>query len=234
MSDGRGQPPNQALDALLAGYAAGTLSAPLHALVAGHLALSPRSRVFVRSLEAANGATLERTSPQPVSGREAKLEAIFQDHEQVRVRSNPSQDEVLPHPLARFLGESLDRIGWRSVLPGVRAYTVEKTPRGEAVLYWISPGRTIPVHTHEGSEYTLVLKGGFRDGGGQYRRGDIAIADQDVEHSPQADGDEDCVCFTVADAPLRLTGPVGRLVQWLLERPWQGRGVHSSRGQERL
>jgi putative transcriptional regulator len=34
-----------------------------------------------------------------------------------------------------------------------------------------------------------------------------------VNHTPVADDDEDCICFAVTDAPLRLTGPVGRIVQ---------------------
>jgi putative transcriptional regulator len=74
----------------------------------------------------------------------------------------------------------------------------------------------MPSHTHEGSEITLVLRGGFSDATGHYRRGDIAIADSEVDHRPRADEDEDCICFAVTDAPLRLTGPVARFVQRLL------------------
>ena len=219
MTDPWGQPSNQALDALLAGYAAGTLSAPLHALVAGHLALSPESRAFVRNLEAANGATLEGIAPKPVTGRDAKLGAIFADPGPAPVRPDPAPDEVLPRPLACYLRTSLDQVRWRPLLPGVKASRAEKTARGEAVLYWLRPGRTMPAHTHEGSEYTLVLRGGFTDSGGHYRRGDIAIADQDVDHRPLADDDEDCICYVVTDAPVRLTGRFGRLAQWLLSRP---------------
>jgi putative transcriptional regulator len=122
---------------------------------------------------------------------------------------------VLPAPLVRYLGSNLEEIRWRGLLPGVKEYKVEKTEHGEAVLYWIKPGRKMPNHTHEGSEYTLVLKGGFTESTGHYRRGDIAIADQDIDHRPVADLDEDCICFAVTDAPLRLTGPIGRIVQRL-------------------
>jgi putative transcriptional regulator len=124
-------------------------------------------------------------------------------------------DAVLPDPIARYLGCTLSEIRWRTVLPGVKEYKVEKTERGEAVLYWIKPGRKMPSHTHEGSEYTLVLKGGFTEVTGHFRRGDIAIADQEVDHRPVADPDEDCICFAVTDAPLRLTGSVGRVLQRL-------------------
>jgi putative transcriptional regulator len=210
-----GHPSSRALDALLAAYAAGSLSPPLHALVAGHLALTPGSRAFVRSLEGANAAALEDAPPVPVPDREARLAEIFAEPAAEPIRLDPAPDPVLPVPIARFLGKRIDQIRWRTLLPGLKAFRVEATDRGEAVLYWIRPGRTMPAHTHEGSEYTLVLKGGFTDVLGHYRRGDIAIADQEIDHRPQADPDEDCICYAVADAPLRLTGPVGRILQRL-------------------
>jgi putative transcriptional regulator len=58
----------------------------------------------------------------------------------------------------------------------------------------------------------LVLQGGFSDGNGHYAVGDIAYADDDVNHKPVADPDEVCICFAVVDAPVELTGPFGRLM----------------------
>jgi putative transcriptional regulator len=218
MTQAPGQPSDRALDALLAGYASGALSPPLHVLVASHLALSPQSRAFVRHLEAANAAALEETAPEPVLDREAKLEAIFASADPEPIRAEPPRDDVLPAPLVHFLGTTLDGIRWRTLLPGIREYKAEKMDRGEAVLYWVRRGRTMPSHTHEGSEYTLVIKGGFQDVTGHYRRGDIAIADQDVDHRPRSDPDDDCICYTVTDAPLRLTSAVGRILQQLRGR----------------
>ena len=216
-----GQPPaDRALDALLAGYATGSLSAPLHVLVASHLSLSPQSRAFVRSLEAANTVALEGIAPVPVSNREEKLRCIFAEEPSAGPirRYLPPGDGVLPSPLAHYLGATLSDIRWRTLLPGVKEHKIEMTERGEAVLYWIKPGCKMPNHTHEGSEYTLVLKGGFTEVSGHYRRGDIAIADHEIDHRPVADLDEDCICFAVTDAPLRLTGPVGRVVQRLFAK----------------
>jgi len=213
-----GHSSDRALDALLAGYAAGSLSAPLHVLVAGHLALSTQSRAFVASLEAANGAEVEAMPPIPLAHRDETLAAIFASGEGLgeRIDRAPVRgDGVLPAPLVRYLGATLPEIRWRTLLPGLKEYKVEKTEHGEAVMYWIKPGRRLPHHTHQGSEYTLVLKGGFTDLTGHFSRGDIAIADQEIDHRPMADPDEDCICFAVTDAPLRLTGPVGRIVQRL-------------------
>lgn len=211
-----GQPHDRALDTLLAGYAAGALSAPLHALMAGHLAISPRNRAFVASLEAAYGSAMERIEPVPLGDREARLKAILGsgDSPIAVARPAPAGDPVIPAPVARYLGHRLGDVPWRTLLPGVKEYKI-KADDATATLFWIRPGRKMPHHTHDGSEVTLVLKGGFTDATGHYLRGDVAVADQEVDHRPVADPDEDCICFAVTDAPLRLTGPVGRIVQRL-------------------
>jgi len=65
-------------------------------------------------------------------------------------------------------------------------------------------------------EMTLVLAGGFSDDFGHYRRGDLATADASVAHRPIADLDEECICLVVTDAPLYLTGRVGRVMNLFL------------------
>ncbi len=204
------------VEALLASYVAGTLSAPLNVLCAAHLEMSPLNRGYVRALEAAAGVALAEGPLAPVTGRDAKLAAIFaMDKAPPRpapVR-RPRGNDVFPGALQRFIGKSLAEVTWKRSVPGVREYRVAETDGGEVSLYWITAGRKLPTHTHEGSEITLVLQGGFTDVLGSYLRGDIAIADQDVDHRPVADDDgEDCLCFAVTDAPLVLTGAVGR---WL-------------------
>jgi putative transcriptional regulator len=207
---------DQPLDTLLANYARGTLSAPLHALVESHLVIRPEGWRYVSALEAATASQIERVEPVSISDRDARLAAIFGAGDEPIVRPEPARfagDEVVPLPLARYLGASLAETPWRTLLPGVKEYRVSDNEDGEATLYWIRGGRKIPSHTHEGSEYTLVLKGAFSDINGHYARGDIAIADMDVDHQPMADADQDCFCFAVTDAPLKLTGPIGRIVQ---------------------
>lgn len=204
------------LDTLLASYARGTLSAPLHVLVESHLAIRPEGRRFVSALEAATASEIERVEPVSIPNRDARLAAIFARGNEPILEPEPARyagDGVVPLPLARFLGASLAQTPWRTLLPGVKEYRVSDNEDGEATLYWIRGGRKIPSHTHEGSEYTLVLKGAFSDIHGRYSRGDIAIADMDVDHQPMADADQDCFCFAVTDAPLKLTGPIGRIVQ---------------------
>lgn len=210
------------MDTLLASYARGALNTPLHILVESHLALRPESRRFVGALEAVVASEILRQDGGPVRDRDQRLAAIFasNDFGGERIDARRPGDAAasnaagaIPHALTRYLGGDIGDVKWRTLLPGVKEFRIEDNEDGEATLYWIRGGKKIPSHTHEGSEYTLVLRGAFSDVNGRYGRGDIAVADSDVDHCPVADPAADCFCFAVTDAPLRLTGPIGRIIQ---------------------
>ena len=197
------------IDALLASYCAGALDKPTHALVASHLLLSPANRRFVAALESLAAGEVEQLAPSPLNDRDERLAAIFAS---AAPRSAPAPSSLLPAPLLRLVGSDVRDIKWRTKLPGVREYRVRDSDHVEASLLWIAAGRRMPSHTHDGSEVTLVLSGAFSDVTGRYGRGDIAIAEADLDHRPLTGEGDDCLCFAVTDAPLRLTGPVGRLL----------------------
>jgi len=203
-----------ALNALLADYAAGHLNPALHSLVASHLEMKPDNRSFVSTLEAAHARALDDEAPVALPNRQALLDHVFSfGDRQVPVKLK-RKNALLPDALHSFVGRELEDVKWRSVLPGLKEFRIsDKDAETEASLLWIRSGRRMPAHTHDGSEVTLVLKGGFSDLMGHYGRGDIAIADGDVDHRPRADDDGDCICFAVTDAPVRLTGFLGRFLQ---------------------
>lgn len=199
---------------MLADFACGRLAPPMHALVASHLWMKPDSAAFVADLEAIHAqACCSETPVSPRQDHAARLAAIFETpplpHEA------PPAEGVLPLPLRAYLGRDVDALRWRRLLPGLKEFTVESRDGLDARLYLISPGRKMPSHTHEGVETTLVLQGSFEDAFGRYGRGDVVIADGEIDHSPRAGQGGDCLCFAVCDAPLRLTGPIGRIVQKL-------------------
>lgn len=203
---------NRAVSLLLAGYAAGTLSPPLHALTAGHLALSPKHRMYVANLEAGYGAALEAEEPRPLPSRSRMLEAIFAAPESgIRVPSS-WKDPILPPPLARYLGGGFPDLSLRRIGPGVLAHAPDDTPDDTAVIYRVRAGNTLPEHAWCGAEVALVLHGAFSDGARRYRRGDIAVRDAEQDR-PSAEPDQDCIYFAVTDAPLHLAGPLGRWVK---------------------
>jgi len=197
------------IDALLAGYCAGALDRPTHSLIASHLLLKPDNRAFVAALEGLAAQEVDHLTPVPLASRDERLAAIFGSRDAAPVVPSSS---TLPAPLLRLIGSDVNDLKWRNKIPGVREYRISESGRGEASLLWVRGGRRMPAHTHEGSEVTLVLKGAFSDTTGQYARGDIAIAEDDLDHKPVTDDREDCLCFIVTDAPLHLTGPVGRIL----------------------
>ncbi|MGL4438809.1 MAG: ChrR family anti-sigma-E factor, partial [Bosea sp. (in: a-proteobacteria)] len=157
-----------------------------------------------------------RQAPVASPAHRLMLEAIL------RQDASPSDgfieapaDGVFTPGLRQFVGMASADVPWRTLLPGVKEYTISNDHGTEAKLYWIKAGRKIPAHTHGGEEVTIVLKGGFSDATGHYRRGDVAMADEELDHKPVADSDQDCICFAVTDAPLKLTGPVGKVIQGL-------------------
>ncbi|MBO6755406.1 MAG: cupin domain-containing protein [Roseibium sp.] len=203
------------LDELLAGYAAGTLAAPAHALVGAHLEMTHRNHGYVASLEALAGQALEDTEPVALSDRETALNSIFDDQTiliEPVAESAEAGAAAPPSSLRSIVGKSMEELPWKSLLPGVRECKFGEIDGCNVSLLWVRGGRAMPSHTHHGTELTLVLKGGFSDADGHYARGDIAFADDNVDHRPIADEGEDCICFAVTEGRLQLTGIVGRFI----------------------
>lgn len=204
------------MDELLAGYAAGTLTYPAQALVGAHLELSDRNRGYVSSLETLAGVGLEGADPVALSDRDAALAAIFSTDPSDMNDNHPAfletvpQRAPVPESLRSIIGTSMDSLPWKTLLPGVKECKFGEIDGCDASLLWVRAGRSMPSHTHHGTELTLVLQGGFKDQDGHYETGDLAFADGDIDHKPIADEGEDCICFAVTAGRLQLTGPVGR------------------------
>lgn len=197
------------IDALVSGYVSGTLPRPLHVLMDAHLELSPANRGIVAGLESAAGEALEQVEPMSVGGRDAALEAIFASE----IAPASAADRIrrcgtLPRALQDFVGHTVDDIPWKTKMPGFREFDMDDVDGCHVSMFWIKPGRTVPAHTHEGMELSLIIEGAFRDERGRFGPGDISIADPSVDHRPTAENEVPCIGFAVTDAPLRLTGPL--------------------------
>jgi putative transcriptional regulator len=199
------------MDALLARYVAGTLPKPVDVLVAAHLEMSPVSRALVRALESVAGEQLAAENPVPIGDRDAMLDAIFASSEEIVLRAGKEKSapcSVLPRALHDFVGHSVDTIPWKTKMPGFKEFEIGDVDGCHVSMMWIKPGRTMPAHTHEGMELTLVLDGAFADANGRFGRGDISIADESTNHRPVAEEGHACIAFAVTDGALRLTGPL--------------------------
>jgi putative transcriptional regulator len=205
---------SETLDQLIAHYVAGTLPPPMRALVGSHIELKESGRRLAAGFEALAGSELETIAPESVTDRDAKLKAIFASNvpAQGRTAARPQAScRIFPRSLVGFTGYTAENIPWRTKLPGLKEVRFAETDGFQATLYWIRAGRAMPHHTHGGSEVTLVLDGGFSDGLGHYLRGDVAAADETVDHRPVADDDGPCICFAVTTAELKMTGSLRQL-----------------------
>jgi putative transcriptional regulator len=194
------------MDNLLARYVAGTLPAPVEMAVGAHLEIKEDNRAFVQGLETLAGEAVDNMAGAPVSDRIARLESIFASDPAQKEEASVREPGMIPAALAALVPHEIDSIPWRSKMPGYKECALGVIEGCEVNLLWIRAGRKMPAHTHEGSEITLVLDGAFSDSRGRYGRGDIALADEDVDHSPIAESDRPCICLAITDAPLRLTG----------------------------
>lgn len=207
-------------DATLVAYAAGNLPDALALVVATHLSACTACRGKVAEAESVGGVILEDIVPAPVApGAMDRVLARLDDPEPPPSRPSASASGVnLPAPLAAWLGEPLQDSHWRRLAPGIRQVElVPRSPRGgNARLFRIAPGTSLPHHGHAGTELTLVLHGSFSDELGRFMPGDVAETDEDIRHQPIADSNVECVCLIATEAPLRFTGIIGRLLQPLV------------------
>ena len=215
-------PERQLDDEILAEYSAGNLSEMKAILVATHLTLCPASRKAVECFDAVGGSLLASSGgSDPTEGVKDRVLASLE--EGFGGKSSPRYDgetlELVPAPLRRKLSSSLVDLEWKSL--GRKIKYIDIVPPGKnsvARLMRLRAGSNLPTHTHEGTEMTVVLSGGFSDAFGSYGRGDVAVRGAHDVHKPKVDGGEDCLCFVVTDAPLRMKGLLGfflnRLKLW--------------------
>lgn len=199
-------------------YAAGSLDEASSVLVATHLALCPLCRDEVARLDAVGGLLTAGLAPTELSP-DALDTALARLDETPPAPPGPTatlDDETrlwVPEPLRGYLASSLSELPWKR-----RGLAIHEMPMSigygsvRATLIRIGGGAALPEHTHEGVETTLVLRGAFFDDGGRYARGDVATATSADNHRPVADRGDECLCFSVIEGALRLTGPIGRLL----------------------
>lgn len=203
-------------DATLMAYSAGTLPQGMALLVACHLHWCPHCRERMHATDAVGGALLEQLPPSHLQANAfEQLLARLDEPEQELSASAPETDTnpELPTPLAQLLDKPLDELPWKRIGYGVKQLDLHLDGPGAARLLRISPGVSVPHHTHGGNELTLILKGSYNDELGRFCQGDVADLDGEVSHQPLVDTDEECVCLIATDAPLKFSGLVGRLVQ---------------------
>jgi putative transcriptional regulator len=204
---------------LLFDYATGALPEGASLAIATHASLCRQCRDLVHDIEGIGGTLFENTEPEAIA--EGALDLALARIEEGRdvlpsaARSAFDAETVrlVPEPLRRYLPASLNDLKWRKVGGMFEEVRLAVSPKAlKVALMRLKPGSLMPRHGHKGFEYTLVLAGGYRDNGKQFGPGDFDAKDSSQHHQPRVDDDGECLCLAVLDAPVKLSGTLGRLV----------------------
>lgn len=204
-------------------YAAGALAPASMIVAATHLSGCGHCRAQVRDAEQIGGLLVEQQQPAEVDGaRRQQLRAAMFDRldEQNAAPSRPmsfvpaaADPDRLPAPLHPYFGASFGDLKWRWMAPGVHCIRSAGVSGGHLFMLKIAPGKSMPLHSHGGSELTHILRGAYDDVLGHFGPGDVADLDSDVMHQPVTAAGVPCICVAALDAPLRFPGWLARQLQ---------------------
>ena len=206
-------------DNTLAEYSAGSLEFAHSICVSAHLDYCADCRRKVAQfntlgaemlINQKQATTVNLTFDQLMAAIQAAPEIQYIRDEQ-NDRENAWASE-LPKVVQRLLPKQ-GKLKWKVASPSLREAKLETGQnKSEVSLYKIRRGGNVAEHNHKGREVTLVLEGAFSDSVGTYNVGDYVVREAGEIHRPIATQDRDCLCLSVLDAPLKLTGMMGALV----------------------
>lgn len=188
-----------------------------------HLEFCPQCRDAVEAYASLGGAALEAMTPEPLA-----QDALARTLQKLASEEStaPAAEPSRPHPkFLEKLPEGFElpatirgyNIGkWRALAPGVQfsSFPIEGNTRG--MFLRARAGAAMPVHSHDGKEYTIILHGSFSDEMGRMRRGDMTEYDDSVTHRPIVSDDGECICLFVFEGKLKIHSLIGRMVQPLM------------------
>ena len=123
---------------------------------------------------------------------------------EVKVKSNIN-------PLTNAVGD-LNNINWKSIYKGFKEFSIPVNDNDSVKLIKMDPGTSVPLHSHNGKEYILVLDGSFCDEFGEYKKGDMQINDQKIKHHPVACNNDGCICLSITENEVIFFGKFGSIL----------------------
>ncbi|MDC0060481.1 cupin domain-containing protein [Pelagibacteraceae bacterium] len=127
------------------------------------------------------------------------------------IKKNDSKKQntnLLSNPLSNIIGD-FNNIDWKTIYKGFKEFKIPLNDNDSVKLIKMDPGTSVPLHSHNGKEYILVLDGSFYDEYGEYNKGDMQINDQKIKHNPIACKSEGCVCLSITENDIVFFGRFG-------------------------
>jgi putative transcriptional regulator len=197
---------------LLVEYTSGTLDVAPCISVTAHLQYCKHCKDSVESLGEIGGALLSATEEVPVS--DGLFDSIMEEVETERTVTAFQQPreqclDAISTQLPKFVQGLLPggELNWRRLSQSLKVAPISVGEKDyEVALHRIDAGGKAPEHDHRGREITVVLTGSFSDEDGVYQPGDFLVREPGDTHRPFAARNEDCICLSVLEAPIKLTG----------------------------
>lgn len=209
---------------MLLEFSEASVSTAASVAVAAHLSLCTQCRDKAADLEAGLaegllGGTVEvhaagmdldiQKMASAISSRAPIPQAVERSS-----RENEIQVEDLTIGIPAVLGKLATGVNrWKHYRNGVSLANVPVDNISQCDFLYMKPGGKVPMHTHGGTEITLVLDGKFRDDDGEYNVGDFLVRDASDTHTTESD--TGCLCFAVLEKPVVFKkGPARLLNLW--------------------
>ena len=127
----------------------------------------------------------------------------------IKSSDSKKQSSSLPiNPLSNLIGD-FNNVNWKTIYKGFKEFNIPLNDSDSVKLIKMDPGTSVPIHSHNGKEYILVLDGSFCDEYGEYNKGDMQINDQKIKHNPTACKSNGCVCLSITENDVVFFGKFG-------------------------
>ena len=188
---------------LIFDFASGALGTAKSLFASTYLYLNSQASKINMTFEGLLGEDLLNTKGIPVS--KIKYSDCISKEDKTENNQNQKNNS---DPFTMAFGP-IENIKWKQIYKGFNEFTPDFNDEDELKLIKMDPGVSVPLHSHGGKEYILVLKGSFCDEFGEYSKGDIQIKDQRIKHTPIASKKEGCVCLSITEKDVIFYGKFG-------------------------
>ncbi len=208
--------------AMLVDFSAGNLGTAESICVSAHLHFCDQCRNELMRLDQVASKLMSEAEPQ-IIGEDlfdsvmSKIDALPED---TKIRKSDEKSEF-PYPVAKLIAETESPLDWRRMSSSVDVARFQTGQNSyEVALHRICAGGKTPHHGHNGTEFTVVLKGSFSDEQAVYSEGDFLLREPGDEHQPMGAQNGECICLSALAAPIKLSSPLGFLMKpWLRINP---------------
>ena len=208
--------------AMLVDFSAGNLGTAESICVSAHLHFCDQCRNELMRLDQVASQLMTEAEPQTIDedlfdSVMSKIDAL--PEAPTKVETEEKSD--FPHTVTKLINETESAPNWRRMSSSVDVARFQTGQnKFEVALHRICAGGKTPHHGHNGTEFTVVLKGSFSDEQAVYSEGDFLLRGPGDEHQPMGAQNGECICLSALAAPIKLSSPLGFLMKpWLRINP---------------